>query len=387
MNIVTIRKTAQCQESEVIYNSNLMGQYLIKKHTGDIVYDRLRVETNHIDKNEEVVVCTLKKFNTEKITRSVLNNLVKDESNKQIAPTEITNSNNLLVSKNGSGSNHINALQISNLTSMTKYRSCCICDFYIDKSVSLSPCQHALCEKCLKSFYENRIEAGYTTLMCPIYSCGSTVQFEQIKAYISDVHYERLVYDSTLLLVRGNQYSKSVVLMKHVDLFKTYLKKNVLDISDDNSYVLFNKFKGEFCEKCQEPALYGRLSGNMIKCLNCFNKYCKFCFKNVTDDHFDRSANKHCKIFFRKKSSSPNATVHPCWKNFGMAFLIIWFSYFLLITGSYFQITQFLNFLTNKSKLLYPLKLIFLPIFFLLWIVLAMIVLPFYPILFNIIHS
>jgi hypothetical protein len=370
MNIVTIRKTAQCVESEVIFN-NPKGKYSVK-HKGDILYEKLR--TSNVDKHDDIAV--LKKSNTEKISQSVsvLQNINKEES-RQIVPT---NPSSVLVSHG------LNNIQITNLTFFTKYKSCCICDFYIDKAMALT-CQHILCEKCIKSYYEHRIESGYTSLTCPIYSCGAKVENETIKDYISDIHYDRLIYDTSILLLKGNQYSKSVLLQKHVDIFKTYLKKNVLDIADDESYVLFNKFKGDFCEKCSEPALYGRLSGNKMKCLNCFSKYCKFCFKNVTDDHFDRSATKYCKIFFRKKCIESPINERACWKNFGMAFLLIAFSYCLLVTGSFFHISQFIN-KYIRCTILYPIKLLIYGILFVIWLIVSFILIPFYPVLFSVIH-
>jgi hypothetical protein len=360
---LSIRKSGKTLESLVIFNGT-QGKYEVK-HSGHIVFDKLKHESNSslVNPNRKPV-----KSRSEKAiqSHSFLNNIIKEESKRE--NSDLTHNNN---------SNNI--LKLDNGIVINKYKSCSICDLYIEKSLTLS-CLHNICDKCIKGYYENRIESGYTNLLCPIYICHSRVEIALIKEFISDVHFDRLTNNIVLHI---NIPSKSKVISKHLNLFKSYLKKNVLDVTDDNSYMIFNKFKDEFCERCREPALFGQMNGNSIKCLNCFAKYCKFCFRETSEDHFDRTANKYCKIFYRKKNAE-NHSSENFMKGFLLAFLTIAFSYFLVINNGYFQIYKILP---GGNIIFKPFKLVFIFLLFIFWFFITIIIFPFFPIMLTILYS
>jgi hypothetical protein len=402
--VIAIRKSAKCSESVVTFSS-LKGKYTVK-HTGNIIYKKINMKeineesdlsniNDHLEaKHDNNKTRSNKKFHTDKNLKRIigvnLNNSFKAEESRNDNIKLILNNNkpndNSKINDNSSNITDINLKPagVNNLSILNVYKLCSICDLYIEKGTVFT-CQHIVCDKCCKVFYEDRIELGYINLQCPIYSCKFKIDISSIKERISEAHYKRIESESTAFL-NNSPLCKSNLFQKHINLFKNYLKKNVLDISDnDESYYLFNKFKDEFCGKCREPALFGKFSGNSLKCLNCYSLFCKFCFKPVSNDldHFDRSGTKYCKIYFRTKYDLETASKI---KKALIALLIIVISYALFTVGLYLRFVNGVKALCS-SKLLFPVRLLAYLILLCLWGMFAILLLPFYPLVLLVLES
>ena len=85
----------------------------------------------------------------------------------------------------------------------------------------------------------------------------------------------------------------------NLENIKLYTKNHVLDIDTNENFFKFNKSKINFCIKCKEPTLFDKTGTKFIKCLNCFQKICKYCMKEYDNTHLDINIKNHCKVYFR----------------------------------------------------------------------------------------
>ena len=84
---------------------------------------------------------------------------------------------------------------------------------------------------------------------------------------------------------------------------KLYTQRHVLDINSNENFFMFNKFKNIYCPKCNEPALFTKIKGHFIKCLNCYHRICKYCLKDYDEKHMDIAFEEHCKVYFRNDNN------------------------------------------------------------------------------------
>ena len=87
--------------------------------------------------------------------------------------------------------------------------------------------------------------------------------------------------------------------------------------------------------------LYGKSNKSFIKCLNCFHKFCKYCFKNFDTNHLEKENINRCKIYYRRKKDNENQKM-----NFFPIFLLN----ILMLIGAYFIISTY--FIVKLKKII-----------------------------------
>jgi hypothetical protein len=113
--------------------------------------------------------------------------------------------------------------------------------------------------------------------------------------------------------------------------------------------------------------------------------------KEASVDHFDRSTNKYCKIFYRKKNSN-NISVDSelnksLLRRIFMNIFIILFSFFLFIYGTYGTILKKVDNICAMSIVLLPLRIILYLIVSAIWWPMVIVIIPFYPVLIHIVDG
>ena len=194
--------------------------------------------------------------------------------------------------------------------------SCFLCEkfFKIDK-IFVPRCKiHYMCRKCLKSYYEDILENNNFSLKCPDLNCGKEIDLDLLKQIISKSHFEMLQnkakkekienIDNNDSNIQKEIYLKDTKLLFNSKVseenIKLYTQKHVLDINSNEKFYMFNKNKDIYCNRCLKPALFTKINGLFIKCLNCHNRICKYCLKEFEDMHMDIMHKNHCKVYYRK---------------------------------------------------------------------------------------
>jgi len=256
---------------------------------------------------------------------------------------------------------------------------CFICDQYYssEKIITSNKCDHTICNKCARDFFEEKIEQGNNEMKCVIFKCPMKYETKLIKSLISEKHLQYLLereekksgniiqmeesklpgnlqieskltkaltkqslnignytqYDSQL-----PNYNKNNFL--NVESIKLYSQKHVLDVNTNDSFFLYNKAREHICSKCLEPALYGKNKKNYVKCLNCLNSICKFCLKSYSFDHLDITSLNYCRVYFRRKLKKFIQEKKSLWYNIFFQVLISIVSFLLLLFLSYTKISK-----------------------------------------------
>ena len=214
-----------------------------------------------------------------------------------------TNNFNKMESYVGDSKYKINLNYNSKLTIPKKYivpkYICSICEItYTSCAYYAAECNyHFLCKKCAKSFYEEKIETGAKTLLCPFITCGKKFSKEQVKKFVSKKHYQMLEEEknnlNSLALINSNNNKK----------IDNYTENHVIDINNNKNFYNFNKNKEMVCSKCNKESLFCREKQHFMRCLNCKFAQCKYCFKEYTYDHFDLNSKNYCRIYYRGDES------------------------------------------------------------------------------------
>lgn len=222
-----------------------------------------------------------------------------DDNNNNITThkkviTSLTENANLI---NHDGDNDINDNNNNineNLTSRIT-SSCLICERITPKSnlYHSKTCSHGICRKCIKLYYEDKIEDGiFNNFKCPIYSCKGHFNESLIKVFISSKLF-------TTAMSKQNQHNNSSLSETSIDTVKMYQEEHVLDINDNKTFFLYPKEKLNACPRCKKEALFGKTNYYFVKCLNCQMKMCRWCLKEFDDEHFDLIKENHCRVYFR----------------------------------------------------------------------------------------
>ena len=250
------------------------------------------------------------------------------------------------------------------------FKFCFLCDKLILTSnmICVGNCSHFFCSKCGKIYYEDKVEQGENVLKCPIYKCLIQLENDLLKAIITEKHYELFISYKN----RKVNNQKNIV-----DDVKIYTKKHILDINDNQNFMLYNKTKEQFCFKCNEASLYGRTGRNYVKCLNCLNT--KHCMKFYTFDHLDITSDNYCKVYFRKDLKKDSVKQNK-FKAFCITVLMIIASYILSVLAIFSIILRCIR-KEGKKNTKYYIDTIIVILLFLLLIPLMILVIPFFPII------
>ena len=158
-----------------------------------------------------------------------------------------------------------------------------------------------------------------------------------------------------------------------------YLNKNVFDVVNIQSENLIKNYlelKNIVCKNCKESALFGRTMSTYIICLNCGEKFCKYCFKNYDYNHLNKKSKNYCKIYYRDLYGFKIKNKQK--KRYLIGYIIG--GYVILLIG---MTKNFTNFIFKKEKCTFLYIIIFILIFFINMFFLILIT-PYYPIIINI---
>ena len=229
---------------------------------------------------------------------------------------------------------------------------------------------HNFCNICLKSYIQDQIEQNKNEIKCPLLKCSKDIETNNIKKLLSENY-----------LIRMNSNKQNLKYF-HDNIVKTYLSNHVLDITDNiDTFRYYHKNKDNFCLKCKQSSMFTKLVGNFIKCLNCLSKYCRYCLKEYSNDHFNKEIITRCKVYYRNNGEFKKVKIY---RNFIIGYILVIFSYLLLVSGLYFNIS---NYIIRKLKLnIFLFKLLIKFTIFVLCFLFSLFILPFYPITYNIIE-
>ena len=230
------------------------------------------------------------------------------------------------------------------------YEKCQICEKTnsIQKFFFSSCKMHKICRKCIKNYYEDIIEQGERNLKCPIYKCKNTINIILLKKIISEQHYNLLngkpnVFSQTTNIHLQSKYD----FYEEKEKLKLYTQRHVLDINSNENFFMFNKFKNIYCPKCNEPALFTKIKGHFIKCLNCYHRICKYCLKDYDEKHMDIAFEEHCKVYFRNDNNFIK-------KN--NVFILFFIQLFFISASYYFCFYGGFLYINNAVKCIFSVK-------------------------------
>ena len=197
---------------------------------------------------------------------------------------------------------------------------CYICDkrYYLNQLLTATCQRHFLCKKCFKNFYEEKIEEGKTNFKCSVFKCEAPVDINMIKSIVSENHFKLINKKKDINTFNNNNINNyeeafTLRLQKKYNLknssssqLKLYTQRHVIDINSNENFYMFHGVKEQYCPLCNEESLFSKTGTHFIKCLNCFHKICKHCFKEFNDLHLDIANENHCKIYFRNKEKYEN---------------------------------------------------------------------------------
>jgi hypothetical protein len=262
------------------------------------------------------------------------------------------------------------------------FKLCYICDkLHLTTTTFTSlGCEHTICLKCGKTFYEDKIEQGEFNLQCPIYRCTFCPDIEFIKMLLSDKHIQTF---KKYLEAEDIQEMAKIKSNTQLEV-RVYTQKHVFDINTNDTFFNYNKTKDRFCIKCGEPSLYGRTGKTYVKCLNCYNTICKFCMKAFTYDHLDITSMNYCKVYFRK-TLKKTIEKESKLKLFILTYIMMIPSYVLFVFAMYSYIADAMSYLLcRKDKTIKAVKLIYLIMLMLIILILFpvfIILIPYFPVL------
>jgi hypothetical protein len=269
------------------------------------------------------------------------------------------------------------------------FKLCFICDklHLTTTTFTAIGCEHSICQKCGKTYYEDKIEQGDYSLKCPVYRCTYIPDPELVEKLLSGKHYQayRKHMDEANNTDSGafNIFKQLKSTNTNTDV-KVYTQKHVFDVNTNDTFFCYNKARDQFCIKCGEPSLYGRTGKTYVKCLNCYNTICKFCMKFYTYDHFDITSMNYCKVYFRKtlkKIFEKPSTL----KIFLLTYLMMLPSFIMFICAMYTYLAEFLShLLSHREKTNFFVKIFYLFIYIFICICLFpcfILLMPYFPIL------
>ncbi len=284
------------------------------------------------------------------------------------------------------------------------YFQCFICENYflydfISKQIK---CNHFFCRNCGKLFYEEKIEQGqFNNFKCGIKNCNYMISDSIIENLVSKIHYQILLKKKNELLnlnnseikQNSNSNSDNLILNKIVDynsnlrnIFVTnkfqniinYSLKNVFDINSNETFYQYTKNKNQICPNCKEMELYGKSNKSFIKCLNCFHKFCKYCFKNFDTNHLEKDNINRCKIYYRRKKDNENQKMN-FFPIFLLNILMLIGAYFIISTYFFVKLKKIIQF--KKFSFIFIIKIIIYLFLSIIFTPLSILIIPYFSII------
>ena len=360
-----ISQSSSSEDNDVIENSishNIPNHIVMTTMNNDVNIATTNNELN--TDNETTQVNTVKKI-------PYLNTNASNTNHVSSIPTMV-----ILNSSYTPSHNIVSSLNDTN------YNSCIICDkiYPVNNLYSAQECKHLLCRKCIKNYYEEKIEEGEKSFKCPIFKCPSVFAQSMIKAFVSAEHFNLVngrasgVIDMKLTLASLN---------KKYDTIKKYTMHHVIDINSNEDFYVYNKAKIQFCPKCGEQALFGKSGTHFVKCLNCNYSLCKYCMKEYDEKHMDITTENHCKVFFRTNDGVIQETQSHIGINLLIQFLLVLCSYIFMFVAGFLYIKEGVEWVIPcgmKSALRIMFVLVVSIILFLIAIPIILMSFPYFPV-------
>ena len=319
--------------------------------------------------------------------------------------------------------NHLeNSQMFRKNSSKILQRFCFICEAFEEKLYHTKNCHHLFCKECGKSFYEQQVEKEIYTIKCPKYGCNNNLNQKDIRELLSSESYTKietfLKINNTKIInksnennsyefndknsikrnsatielnINNNEKAKKIKIVKRnmlkTQIPKSFNKNNYLIHFSSKQHMLkisnFTRFKSSVknekdikkivCSKCGKLSLFSRGDQNFIRCLNCGNAICKYCYKQFKSSKNFKNLNTKCGIcqskfkFYSKKS---------CFRKILYEILFVIGGYLIVLIG--FSKFEAIFFLGEKKK-----KKIFFVVFILFLIIntfLFSLFFPYFPI-------
>lgn len=338
----------------------------------------------------------------------------KAQNNTEISPNTLKLSTNSFNNKNQKNDlkldldfksrNIDNKIEIFPQSSIRIYKKCLICNkgFSKHNMINTKSCDHFLCRKCAKNYYEEKIEQGLNILKCPVMFCCCYYDVKMMNYIISDNHYKLLLNEDKKSMYSKNKYiennSNSYLFENNIFAntrmggIKKYNQKHVIDINSNENFYKCKRTKTEFCPKCNEKALFGKSGAHFVKCLNCFYTMCKYCMKEYKETHLNINSPDHCKVFYRLDKEINLSEKNNFFIIFLLQLFLVIASYLILFGGLYKTLKNnnvFHMFLTKKTNfwILLLLKMIIFILNFIIFLTFSpflLFILPYFPVFISI---
>ena len=231
---------------------------------------------------------------------------------------------------------------------ISEYLVCLICDQSYESENMLinKECKHFVCTRCAKFFYEEKIEQGESNITCPKFSCKTKISTYVLQSLVSSMHFKKFTK------LQSNKCNSNKELSEYqlqTDQIKIYIQPHVIDINNNEMFYLYHNKKSQICTKCGENALFTKSGSHKIKCLNCGNSICRYCFKEFTFNHMNLDSEDHCKIYFKKPGQDQKNEISCC-KNYLTELFFTIASFFMVFIGYYMWLYRCMGKVFSKEK-------------------------------------
>jgi hypothetical protein len=332
-------------------------------------------------------------------------NIIKIKKNHNL----LTNNSNRVKINNFFKANTFN----NNQNSISKFQNnflyfeknhCFICETIKEKLNHTNQCNHLFCNECGKCYFEQQIEKGIYSLKCLKYDCNKKFFLHDMKAFLNPEILSKIL--TNMKNNNSNKNNKNISFNKKDNLegsnkerelrnffFKSQITKSINRnnynmhfmikrhiIKSSNNIRFKSKVKNEkemkkvICSKCSKSALFSRDNMAFIRCLNCGNAICKFCFRHLSS--YNIKINAICGICFNQYRFHKNQTITN-----KFIFEIIYIISGFIIVWIGFSKYEALFFVSNKRGKKYYLFIFFFIISLLFNIIFFVLFIPYFPII------
>lgn len=288
--------------------------------------------------------------------------------------------NNFIIKSRTFNNDIKNSIIFDKHSSKILQRFCFICEVFEEKLYHTKTCSHLFCKKCGQSYFDQLVEKGIYNIKCPKYNCNENLNMKDIKEILTPDTYQKIQtymkidnnkerinnryisIDKKINDINLNIVKKNVGKLTNHDSFKAlkpkkkHSLKSQIPISNRNNYALHlrikqhiikvtdstrfkirvkneKEIKKALCMKCKKSSLFSREDQNFIRCLNCGNVICKYCFKQLGDknDNNIRKLNTIYAICYNhiripSKKSQPKKVIYEILFIIS-GFLILWIGF------------------------------------------------------------
>ena len=338
--------------------------------------------------NEKLNIKNIKKFMTEINSMFLKKLLTKiNNYNNSLNITENSNSFSNYSYKNinfnpliNLNNNYIN--NNNNNNPIDIFYICNICEKYNMKNkIIVLPCDHKICNLCFKTYFENKIKKKeFVKANCPFFFCKKEFNLEILKENINIYLYSFFLKNNEM---NNNlkEIENGIVIKNNIEKtnkeINNLIKKNVQIISNKNNLIPLNKkIKKEYCSYCYNKSIFEVPFSNFLKCLNCLKIFCKYCYKEIKNNHFEKFSDNYCRMYsiknkkYLKRNKKINNQIIFFLFNFGLSII----NYFLI----FFGVNLHIKYMFKNFKVLYYLYLLCFQIYLIIFFIL---ILPYFPII------